>query len=197
MSRLVVLVVLLGCSSEPGRATLDASTPDVGGTDSFVPSDTGDGSDARTATDGGTDASEPDASAEPVDCSGVGGELCAAFEDSCEVVFHEGEGCAGACGRAGLVCIDSYENIDDVCAADRERPSLGCANTGHQSDFCICGRGECTPPCGDPDPEPSCETTPYDPDALLDELVGYGRRAVGGDPSKRLSRDERRCERWR
>lgn len=194
MVRLLALVVLLGCASEPG-GTLDASVHDTGGVDSFVASDTGEGSDAGPRADTGTD-SGGDAPAEPVDCSAVGGELCAAFEGSCEVVFHDGEGCASVCASAGLTCLESYENVDDACAADRTRPGLDCADTGHESDFCVCGRGECTPSCegrtcgpdgcggscGECMDEPRCDTTPYDPDALLDELVGFGRRAVGGDP---------------
>jgi len=146
----------------------------------------------------------------PVDCSLLGGvDVCASSADRCELVFDDGRGCVEACAAAGLICLESHENVEEACAPDTSRPSLGCADTGHGSDHCTCGRdARCIPRCdgrscgGDgcggscgrcaaglscvdgacAEAPLDCGAAPYDPEALLEELVGFGRHARGGDP---------------
>jgi pectate lyase len=118
-----------------------------------APSTDAPGTDAPGIDGGGVDAGRP-----PVDCSGLEDryEVCSADADTCGVVFEDGAGCAAVCASAGLVCLAVHENLEAVCGPDLERPELTCApESGHSSDV----------------------------DALLDERVGFGRRAAGGDPS--------------
>lgn len=159
----------------------------------------------------GTDAGEP---AEPVDCAPIAArfELCASTDDTCSAVFRGSEGCAAVCAEAGLVCVASFEDIDGMCAPDTARAALDCTDTGHQSDFCRCGRAvDCTPSCvgrvcgpdgcggscgscasgtcnaagacADGPPE-DCSGYPFRADTLLAERVGFGARATGGDPAR-------------
>jgi hypothetical protein len=103
--------------------------------------------------DEGADNAAPPVEAAPVDCGPLatgGATLCASRDDGCEGVFTDRSGCTALCARAGLVCRASYDDVDGQCAADLDRPALGCADTGHGSDYCVCGRpGVCTPQCGD------------------------------------------------
>jgi len=97
----------------------------------------------------------PDAAGEPpdgppLDCGALasaGFEVCEASAERCGTVFRAREGCAAVCASAGLVCVEGWEDVDGMCAADRSRAALGCAATGHASDYCVCGReaGPCTP----------------------------------------------------
>lgn len=128
---------------------------DAGETDAASGSDGGTLRDAATMEDSGVDAghdSGVDSSFDappspPVRCEAFGGEIlvCDSSETSCGIVFESGEGCNAACASAGLMCLEAFENADDACAADRMRPALGCEETGHRSDYCVCGRGMCIP----------------------------------------------------
>jgi hypothetical protein len=99
---------------------------------------------------GGSDGGDSDGgiSVEPLNCEAIeqtpNWELCEAEFDRCTAVFDDGVGCAAVCSAAGMRCVESFENIDGECAADRTRPALGCED-GHESDFCVCQRGECVP----------------------------------------------------
>ena len=73
-------------------------------------------------------------------------EVCETEINRCTAVFEDGAGCHALCSAAGMQCVESFENIDGECAADLTRPALGCVD-GHQSDFCVCQRGECVPSC--------------------------------------------------
>lgn len=110
-----------------------------GGDDAGADSGRGSGVDAAS------DVALPDVPATdagPVDCSAVeaaGYSLCESSADSCSLVFTDSAGCADACANAGLVCRESYEDIDEMCAGDLTM-SLGCADSGHISDYCVCER---------------------------------------------------------
>ena len=79
---------------------------------------------------------------EPLDCTalsaGTGYELCSSGTEQCDVVFRDGSGCSAACASLGLDCVQSYEDVTGVCAP-QDTPPLGCADTGHNSDYCVCG----------------------------------------------------------
>lgn len=78
----------------------------------------------------------------PVDCSGIplaGYELCDSSPDTCGAVFMDSSGCSAVCAAAGLECVTAFENADDACAAELSLPELAC-DSGHQSDYCECGR---------------------------------------------------------
>ena len=120
----------------------------------------GDGIDAEKVNDGDEAADgdvdediDPDLEAPPpVDCSPIAGhadwELCTSSSNTCEAVFNDHAGCITVCAEAGLVCSHVYENVDDMCAADFERPELTCdPPSNHQSDYCICVREDCEPDC--------------------------------------------------
>ncbi|MEM9068049.1 MAG: hypothetical protein AAGE52_06060 [Myxococcota bacterium] len=102
--------------------------------------------DAARADAARADAARADAASDaggPVNCSALNAEydLCASTHDTCAVVFEESQGCGAVCASAGLECVESYDNVDGECAADRS-VDLGCGDTGHISDYCVCGRRE-------------------------------------------------------
>lgn len=121
----------------------------------------------------------PDTAPPPaVDCSAIaarGYPVCAERADACEVVFEDGAGCTAVCALAGLGCAEALENVDDMCAADRDRPAIDC-DSGHQSDYCVCA-GPADP---NVDPPPMGDRF----ERLLAERVGFGRNARGGDPDR-------------
>lgn len=141
------------------------------------------------ATDPGTDAGSvppgtdagppriPDAGGtapvETLDCEALaraGHTVCSEAADRCEIVFYDESGCAAACASAGMRCLESYRDDDDgepLCARHPSGESYGCAETGHRSDFCVCGRGDDTP-------------TPTDPDLAFEGAEGFGAHADGG-----------------
>lgn len=86
------------------------------------------------------------------DCARFNGvanlRLCGAVGAGCGVVFTASQGCAAVCAAAGMRCAASHEDL--ACGADTSRPALNCANTGHQSDHCVCetGMSACVPSCG-------------------------------------------------
>lgn len=116
----------------PDASAGDASLSDAG------PGNDGGVSDAGTA-DGGV-----------VDCTVLESQeqwaLCASSADGCEGVFEDGSGCDAFCAAVGLECTASYDNRDGMCAPNMDLPALGCAETGHDSDYCVCG-GACVPSC--------------------------------------------------
>ena len=129
----------------------------------------------------------PGTDAGPVDCGGVtaaGWELCEASRDACSFVFSDSTGCPAACARLGLVCGESFEDVDGMCAADTARPALACADTGHISDYCTCVRGASTADAGVDAGAPDAGVGSCPPsrpwECLLDELVGFGGAATGG-----------------
>ncbi|HJL19873.1 MAG TPA: polysaccharide lyase family 1 protein [Sandaracinaceae bacterium LLY-WYZ-13_1] len=127
-------------------------------------------------------------------------EVCATFPTACELVFRDGRGCDAACAVAGLVCAASYEDVSGACAPDRARPALGCGDTGHGSDYCVCvDPAGCTPSCdgrecgsdgcggtcgGCADDEAcragACESAIRPHEVLVSEVVGFGRHTTGG-----------------
>ncbi len=154
-----VALVLVACGDDDSGA--DTSPRDTAVSDSGRGRDTsvGGGRDAATDTESdaeGRDTGRIDAgttdtgSAPPVNCDALteaGYDVCSASADRCTTVFEDGEGCAAVCARAGLVCGQQLENIDDMCAPDLSRPALSCEGSGHRSDYCECVRddAECVP----------------------------------------------------
>jgi pectate lyase len=211
--RLVLLVAaaaIAACAADESPTDnghrLDADGESLEAADS-PPADVGPEADAPSTDDAAPGDGEP-----PVDCAPIAAvhELCASSIDRCEAVFADGAGCAAVCALAGLPCLESHEDVDGACAADTTRPALGCADTGHGSDYCVCGRsGSCTPSCDGRDcgsdgcggscgecgtgehcdsgacvPDAvDCSTYPRPADELLGELVGFGGRTTGGDPA--------------
>ncbi|HJL19869.1 MAG TPA: polysaccharide lyase family 1 protein [Sandaracinaceae bacterium LLY-WYZ-13_1] len=180
--------------TDGGRADTAVELPDAS---------VGEGADGGPA-DGGVHG--------PVDCTPIGRsfDLCEATADRCAAVYRDGEGCDAVCAVAGLVCVGAHEDVSAMCAPDLDRPALGC-DSGHRSDYCLCARDpSCMPDCagrscggdgcggrcGTCGPDMACDggacvestvdcsSYPYDPVALRAELIGYGRRASGGDPSR-------------
>ncbi|HSC89653.1 MAG TPA: pectinesterase family protein [Polyangiaceae bacterium] len=90
---------------------------------------------------GGASGGQP---ATPPDCSPFADstfQLCDQNETSCGVVFVDGSGCSAVCASAGLTCLGARENSEDSCGANTALPELPC-DSGHQSDYCLCGNGE-------------------------------------------------------
>lgn len=78
----------------------------------------------------------------PVDCANVepaGFTLCEASRDTCSLIFDDSTGCQAACARIGLECESSYDLITDMCDEPLTMP-LDCTESGHESDYCVCGR---------------------------------------------------------
>lgn len=98
---------------------------------------------------GGSGGDSATGGALSVDCSGIssaGFQLCTSDDGTCSAIYEGGEGCEVVCGAAGLTCVAAYENVDAACAADDALPATTC-DSGHQSDFCVCG-GPQVPPVG-------------------------------------------------
>ncbi|MEC7525582.1 MAG: hypothetical protein VYE22_37215 [Myxococcota bacterium] len=134
--------------------------------------------DARVADDAGALPSCAEVAADR------GWSLCR--EDSgedgarCEVVFEDGAGCAEVCAALGRPCTASYDDRPGACEPRTDLPALGCADTGHGSDYCVCG-GEATD-AGAPDAGPPVDAADPRPphERILDERVGFGRFTTGG-----------------
>ncbi len=101
-------------------------------------------------------------------------ELCFEGDNHCEAIYLDGAGCDAVCAAADLVCTGAYENHDDACAPDFDRAVLPC-DSGHQSDYCICGG------TGSSSVEPPAMGRT---ESLLAERAGFGRHVTGGDPSR-------------
>ncbi len=138
--------------------------------------------------------------------------LCAQDVLTCEVLFEDGAGCPAVCAALGLECGGAYENVDGQCAADYARPALSCTEaSGHGSDYCVCASNTCTPACagracgadgcggvcgacpsGETCVDGACEEGapedctqyPFSAQNLLNEVVGFGSQATGGDPNQ-------------
>ncbi len=124
----------------------------VGGTTSGAEGNTTSGGAASGSVSGvgGDGFVSGSGGAPPVDCSelpNAGYALCSATNDTCSAVFSDSAGCTAVCATAGLACETAYENVDGVCAANMDLPALPC-DSGHQSDFCLCGRGASAPGSG-------------------------------------------------
>lgn len=108
----------------------------------------------------------------PVDCTQIaaaGYQVCSASDDGCGVVFEDGSGCSEVCAKANLRCAAAFEDVDDQCAADQQRPAVEC-DSGHQSDYCECERDPertptpvtPSPPAPPPPPPPSVPSSSDD-----------------------------------
>jgi len=175
-------LLILACDP----ASLPATPTDAGlapgldaGDTPPAPSDAGPATDAHFTLPGhdggpppGTDAGAPptDAAVDPSACApleAAGHALCASEAGACEIVFYDGSGCAAACASAGLACLASYRDHDDdapLCARHPSGESYACAETGHMSDYCVCGAG----------------TPPAPADVAFEGAEGFGARSEGG-----------------
>lgn len=110
-------------------AALDAAGLDAGGLDVEVP---------------------PDVPA--VNCDAIVDQaewtLCGSSASTCEGVFEDSAGCGAFCASVGLPCLRAYDDNEGMCTPNTSLPELGCGDTGHISDYCVCG-GECVPACGE------------------------------------------------
>lgn len=146
------------------------------------------------ATDGDE---EPELEHTGVDCSPIAEhadwELCASTETTCEAVFDDNAGCTALCAEANLICAGVFENIDDQCAADNERPALSCdPPSNHQSDYCICVDPSCEPDCdgklcGDDGCGGLCASCDHYPNSYCDENTYTCSCKIGtcGSPQSR------------
>ncbi|MCB9596261.1 MAG: hypothetical protein H6719_26300 [Sandaracinaceae bacterium] len=95
--------------------------------------------------DGGSAPADAGDSVAPTDCAALeaaGHSVCAAADGACEIVFYDGSGCNAACASAGMPCVASYRDDDDgapLCARHPSGEAYACAETGHRSDYCVCG----------------------------------------------------------
>lgn len=162
----------------------DASAPDGGG--DAVSNDAA-ALDGWTADGGALDAGSA------LDCESLaadnGWEFCSGDALGCDIVFEDSTGCAAACSALGLECEQSYDDEAGMCDYQRDSPALGCADTGHGSDFCVCTVGSAPdagvdagmPDAGAPDAGPPTDAgSGSGHEALLDELVGFGEGTTGG-----------------
>lgn len=136
---------LVACSGENGPDGEAAATGGVAATGGAALSESG-GSGGGTAAGGGGASSggTGGATTAPVDCTPLteaGHELCSTTATSCGVVFTDGSGCTAVCASGGLACISAFENLDATCGPDDGLPALPC-DSGHQSDYCVCGADE-------------------------------------------------------
>jgi pectate lyase len=128
----------------------EGEAPDTGGE--------GEGEGEGEGPDTGGEGGEGEA-ATPVSCAGAiaaGWQVCDQTGDTCTVLFEDGAGCPAVCAGVGLACTDGYDNVG--CGIDPARAPLGCGDTGHVSDVCVCGRNSdiclpasCAGRCGDVD----------------------------------------------
>lgn len=172
-------LVLAGCgqAAEPDAGAREGGLPDGNGNgDAGWSSDGGRTSDG--AVDGGTALSCGDAAAER------GWSFCGGDGAQCSLVFEDGTGCVAACRALGLHCVESYEDAPGACDYQRDLPALRCAETGHTSDYCVCGTGV-TPDVdagsGGSDAGVAVDAGGGAPhEALLNELIGFGEGTTGG-----------------
>lgn len=145
------LVASFGCSD---AAETDGSLTDSNSTDGNPSYGAGGFGDTATGGNGGpTGGNANGVGGDPLiasggttgtptaNCPGItaaGYDLCESGSDYCEAVFTDGSGCTAVCAAAGLDCLTAYENVDNACAGDMGLAALAC-DSGHQSDFCVCG----------------------------------------------------------
>jgi pectate lyase len=173
-SILIYLCLPFGCQNEAARGSLANSPSKPGGT-------LGPDSGLLDPDSGllGPDTGESPPGVSIVDCGLIAvatdnWELCFEGDNHCEAIYLDGAGCDAVCAEAGLVCTGAYENHDETCAPDYDRPVLPC-DSGHESDYCICGgTGESSVDA------PGVGRT----ERLLLERAGFGRNVTGGDPSR-------------
>ncbi|MFK7987012.1 MAG: rhamnogalacturonan acetylesterase [Sandaracinaceae bacterium] len=102
--------------------------------------------DAATRDAAVRDAARPDARADDagaaVRCqeraASRGWTVCSADESGCSIVFEDGAGCPAVCASVGLECSDALDDDPGMCLP-LGSDSLGCGDTTHRSDFCVCG----------------------------------------------------------
>lgn len=95
---------------------------------------------ADSPSDTSDDDDSPDAATVACDQVATSGwSLCSESATTCEFVFQDSTGCPQACASLGLACGNSFENTDSGCGINSALPALGCSETGHISDYCICG----------------------------------------------------------
>jgi pectate lyase len=176
---LLGLCLFMACQD---KSVLGTPRRDSGQTDADTASGFVSASGGANETDSGEQAphpGDPPPTVENVSCVAIQAastdwELCFEGPEHCEAIYYDGAGCRAVCAAADLPCTGVYENRDGTCAPDLTRDSLPC-DSGHQSDYCICG-GSGTSAVDDPGTGAT--------ESLLAERTGFGRHAQGGDPGR-------------
>lgn len=121
-------------SDGPDAAGPDAAAADAAGIDAALTAD-------ASQQDGGPSL---EACAEAVEARGW--THCGDDADRCELVFEDGTGCSEACAALGMFCAESFDDADGTCDPLEGGETLGCGDSGHTSDHCVCTLEE--PRCG-------------------------------------------------
>jgi pectate lyase len=184
------LLIVAACSSPPAE---DPPTPDSGAEDASSGADASSPGDASSPVE---DAGPVDAGAPAAGCEAAatarGWDFCSGGPTQCSIVFGDGTGCQAACAALGLECTASFDDEPGACDYQRDLPPLGCAETGHQTDYCVCGGGVVVAPdagveedAGGGEEDAGAEEdmgpsgdAPHE--AILSELVGFGEGTTGG-----------------
>ena len=112
--------------------------------------------------------------------NGQSWSVCVSESQRCDIVFEDGTGCLEACKSLGMMCANAFDDVPKMCAKNTDLPELGCVDTGHQSDYCVCTTtGQVGTDMGQPDMMLDMSQRPKH-EALLDELVGFGEGTTGG-----------------
>lgn len=181
----IALGLLVACGGEGPSVAVPADPS----RDAGPPSDAGEPApDAGpVGAPDGRDPPEPDPPPAPpdppppdvVDCRPLSGgalELCSSTDSECHVVFRDGSGCPSTCRVAGLRCLRSFADAPLGCGPLAGEP-LDCRETGHTSDYCVCGRGDVGPT--DPPPAPRPDGPRYAiPTPTFDEVRRIDRTIV-------------------
>lgn len=115
----------------------------------------------------------------PISVSAGDWELCFEGRYHCEAVYRDSSGCEAVCAAVGLPCTGAFEDREGACAPDLDRDVLSC-ESGHQSDYCICG-GSGRTFVDDPGSE-SPDLGRFE--SLYAERGGYAEAVTGGDPAR-------------
>lgn len=125
---------------------------------------------SETAPDAALDvdaSSNPDAGNETCEAAVTerGWTHCGDEAGRCALIFEDSTGCTAACAALGLHCAESHDDDADACGPLAAGAALGCRETGHISDYCVCSA----------EPPPSCGPTP----AASVHLIGDSTVASG------------------
>ncbi len=120
------------------------------------------------------------------DCTAISSnaswELCSSSSTHCEAVFHDGVSCDSLCAAVGMVCVTSYENVQNQCSADQSLPELPCdGSANHGSDYCVCELNDAV--CGDTvcEAPEDCSTCAADCGSCPEPMPTCGDGSCDGD----------------
>ena len=159
------------------RADQSPATRDMrGGAEEFGPRDSG------PLDQGLTDLQSTDQQMlSRVSCAPLSGELCYDDGRRCELRVEAGESCNAAC--ASLSCAGAWRSREERCEVGAPFEEQSCEET-EGLRYCVCSLEPVDALPAKPQEDRGCETYPFSAEALLDERLGYGARAQGGDPAQ-------------